>query len=316
MRTANVILAAGFGTRMKSDLPKVLHPLLGKPMALWAVDMAQAVSGRAPVVVVGHGREQVEALLDGCAQFVEQKELLGTGHAVLQAQPVLQGQAEAVVVTYGDMPLLRAETVRALVELFARARQADAQTALAMLTVTRDDPQGFGRVVRDARGEVTGIVEEADCTPEQRALRELNPGVYCFDAAWLWQNLPQIPLSAKGEYYLTDLAGLAVAQGCRVATMAAPLDEVNGINTRVHLAAAAQVLRSRILEGHMLNGVTVVDPATTYVDAVVQIGQDTVLLPGVMLEGNTIIGGHATIGPYSRCGEQSHRRAAARCKTR
>ncbi len=177
MRTANVILAAGFGTRMKSDLPKVLHPLLGKPMALWAVEMAQAVSGRAPIVVVGHGREQVEALLDGRAQFVEQKELLGTGHAVLQAQTVLEGQADAVVVTYGDMPLLRAETVQALVELFARARQADAQTALAMLTITRDDPQGFGRVVRDDRGEVAGIVEEADCTPEQRALRELNPRV-------------------------------------------------------------------------------------------------------------------------------------------
>ena len=159
MRTANVILAAGSGTRMKSDLPKVLHPLLGRPMVVWAVEMAEAVGDQQPVLVVGHGKEQVKALLGDRAEFVEQKELLGTGHAVQQAAPVLQGRADAVVVTYGDMPLLRAETVRSLVDLFARERQASAQTALAMLTVVRDDPQGFGRVVRDAQGEVVRIVE-------------------------------------------------------------------------------------------------------------------------------------------------------------
>ncbi len=213
MRTANVILAAGSGTRMKSDLPKVLHPLLGRPMVAWTVEMAEAVGDQQPVLVVGHGKEQVKALLGDRAEFVEQKELLGTGHAVQQAAPVLQGRADAVVVTYGDMPLLRAETVRSLVDLFARERQASVQTALAMLTVVRDDPQGFGRVVRDAQGEVVRIVEEADCTPQQRALRELNPGIYCFDAEWLWQNLGQIPLSAKGEYYLTDMVGMAVEQG-------------------------------------------------------------------------------------------------------
>lgn len=299
MRTANVILAAGFGTRMKSEVPKVLHPLLGKPMALWAVEMAEAVSGRTPVVVVGHGGEQVEALLRGRAQFVEQTHLLGTGHAVQQTAPVLRGKADAVVVTYGDMPLLRAETVRSLVDLFERERQEDARTALAMLTVTREDPQGFGRVVRDERGEIARIVEEVDCTPEQRALRELNPGVYCFEAEWLWENVGRIPISAKGEYYLTDMVGLAVAQGRRVAAAAAPADEVGGINTRIHLAEAAQVLRRRVLEAHMLAGVTVIDPASTYVDAEVEIGQDTVLLPGVVLEGKTVIGSKSTIGPYS-----------------
>ncbi len=311
MRTANVILAAGSGTRMKSDLPKVLHPLLGRPMIVWAVGMAEAVSDRPPVLVVGHGKEQVEALLHGRVEFVEQKELLGTGHAVQQAAPVLQGQADAVVVTYGDMPLLRAETVRSLVELFARERQACAQTALAMLTVVRDDPQGFGRVVRDAQGEVVRIVEEADCTPQQRALRELNPGIYCFDAEWLWQNLGQIPLSAKGEYYLTDMVGMAVEQGRRVVATPAPLDEVNGINTRVHLAEAAQILRYRVLEAHMLAGVTVVDPAATYVDAEVRIGRDSVLLPGAMLEGDTEIGEHAQIGPYSRI---VNSRIGSRCR--
>lgn len=299
MRTVNVILAAGSGTRMKSDLPKALHPLLGKPMALWAVEMAKEVSGQAPVVVVGHGKEQVQRALQGQAQFVEQRELLGTGHAVQQAAHALQGVADAVVVTYGDMPLLQAVTVRSLVDLFERERQADAQTAMAMLTVTRDDPQGFGRVVRDDRGQIARIVEEVDCTPQERALRELNPGVYCFDAEWLWENLGRIPVSAKGEYYLTDMVGLAVAQGRRVVATAAPADEVGGINTRIHLAEAAQVLRRRILDAHMLAGVTISDPANTYVDAGVHIGQDTVLLPGVVLEGKTVIGGQSTIGPYS-----------------
>ena len=311
MRTANVILAAGSGTRMKSDLPKVLHPLLGRPMVAWTVEMAEAVGDQQPVLVVGHGKEQVKALLGDRAEFVEQKELLGTGHAVQQAAPVLQGRADAVVVTYGDMPLLRAETVRSLVDLFARERQASVQTALAMLTVVRDYPQGFGRVVRDAQGEVVRIVEEADCTPQQRALRELNPGIYCFDAEWLWQNLGQIPLSAKGEYYLTDMVGMAVEQGRRVVATPAPLDEVNGINTRVHLAEAAQILRYRVLEAHMLAGVTVVDPAATYVDAEVRIGRDSVLLPGVMLEGDTQIGEHAQIGPYSRI---VNSRIGSRCR--
>jgi len=306
-----VILAAGSGTRMKSDLPKVLHPLLGRPMVAWTVEMAEAVGDQQPVLVVGHGKEQVKALLGDRAEFVEQKELLGTGHAVQQAAPVLQGRADAVVVTYGDMPLLRAETVRSLVDLFARERQASVQTALAMLTVVRDYPQGFGRVVRDAQGEVVRIVEEADCTPQQRALRELNPGIYCFDAEWLWQNLGQIPLSAKGEYYLTDMVGMAVEQGRRVVATPAPLDEVNGINTRVHLAEAAQILRYRVLEAHMLAGVTVVDPAATYVDAEVRIGRDSVLLPGVMLEGDTQIGEHAQIGPYSRI---VNSRIGSRCR--
>ena len=311
MRTANVILAAGSGTRMKSDMPKVLHPLLGKAMVVWAVEMAESVGNRPPVVVVGHGKGQVEALLSGRAEFVEQKELLGTGHAVQQAAQVLQGQADAVVVTYGDMPLLQANTVRSLVDLFERERQADAQTAMAMLTVTRDDPQGFGRVVRDSQGLVVRIVEEVDCTPEQRALRELNPGIYCFDAEWLWQNLGLIPLSAKGEYYLTDMVGLATEQGRRVVTAATPVDEVDGINTRVHLAEAAQRLRRRVLEEHMLAGVTIVDPSATYVDAGVRIGQDTVLLPGVVLEGDTRIGDHSTIGPYSHI---VNSRIGSRCR--
>lgn len=300
MRLVNLILAAGFGTRMKSDIPKVMHPLLGRPMVEWAVRMAGAVSQEPPVLVVGHGRELVEQHLGDRARYVVQGELLGTGHAVAQAVGALRGQADVVLVSYADMPLLRAETLLALVDAFRAGQAGGDQPALAMLTVVRDDPQGFGRILRDDQGEIRAIVEEADCTPEQRQIRELNPGIYCFDAEWLWANLDKIPLSAKGEYYLTDMVGIAVAQGRRVITQPAPAEEVDGINTRVQLAQATAVMRHRILEAHMLNGVTIVDPATTYIEDGVEIGQDTVIWPGSSLHGATRIGRHTQIGPYSQ----------------
>ena len=295
----NVILAAGAGTRMKSDLPKVLHPLLGKPMIEWAVGVAESVSAQKPIVVVGHEQAQIRETLGDRAEYVEQPELLGTGHAVQQAASLLTDQSDAVIVTYGDMPLLRGETITGLLDLFAQEIKASTPPAIAMLTVIREDAQGFGRIVRDDAGNVLRIVEEVDCTPDEREIRELNPGIYCFDAGWLWKNLAQIPLSAKGEYYLTDMVGMAVAQGRRVVTMPSPADEVNGINTRVHLADALQVLQRRILETHMLNGVTIVDPGATYVDDGIVIGRDTVILPGTILQGSTTIGAHSRIGPHS-----------------
>ncbi|HXF61090.1 MAG TPA: bifunctional UDP-N-acetylglucosamine diphosphorylase/glucosamine-1-phosphate N-acetyltransferase GlmU [Caldilineaceae bacterium] len=300
MRIANVILAAGFGTRMKSELPKVMHPLMGRPMVEWAVRMAEAISQEPPVLVVGHGRELVEQHLGRRARYAIQRELLGTGHAVQQAAPLLQGQADAVLVSYADMPLLRAETLQALIASFEAARAAGQAPALAMLTVVRDDPQGFGRIVRDAQGAIQAIVEEVDCTPEQRQIKELNPGIYCFDAEWLWANLDRIPLSAKGEYYLTDMVGIAVAQGRTVVTKVAPTEEVDGINNRLQLAQATAVLRRRILEAHMLNGVTILDPASTYIEDTVEIGADSVIWPGVFLQGETRIGRHSQIGPHSQ----------------
>ncbi|PKO23051.1 MAG: UDP-N-acetylglucosamine diphosphorylase/glucosamine-1-phosphate N-acetyltransferase [Chloroflexi bacterium HGW-Chloroflexi-1] len=295
MRLTAVILAAGQGTRMKSTTPKVLHPLAGQPLVSYAVDTATRVTGVAPVLVVGHGSERVRAALGDRARYVMQAEQLGTGHAVLQARELLLGQADAVLVTYADMPLLTEQTLRQMVEAHSRSA-----SALTILTVVNEDPHGFGRVVRDAAGRVQAVVEEAVCTPEQRAIRELNAGVYCFDAIWLWENLPRVPLSPKGEYYLTDMVGLAIAQGRPVnAVLCADESELLGINTRVHLAEAEAALRSRINRYWMEAGVTLLNPATTCIDATVTIGQDTTIWPNTYLLGRTVIGSGCRIGPGS-----------------
>jgi bifunctional UDP-N-acetylglucosamine pyrophosphorylase/glucosamine-1-phosphate N-acetyltransferase len=283
---------------MKSNMPKVLHPLLGRPMLEWVLTAAQPVAELPPVVIVGHGKEAVQGAVGARVRYAEQKELLGTGHAVLQAAALLEGTADTVLVINGDLPLLRNETLNRLVALYAEER-AQSNPAVALLTVTRDDPQGFGRITRNSDGAISGIVEEVDCTPEERAIRELNVGIYCFDAAWLWANLPLLPISAKGEYYLTDLVGMAVAQGRAVAGAAAPLEEVDGINTRIQLAHATSVLRRRILERHMLSGVTIVDPGNTYIEDPVEIGMDTTVFPGTFIHGKTRIGERCLIGPYS-----------------
>lgn len=296
MNTLAVILAAGYGTRMKSSLPKVLHPIMGRPMVEWAVMASRTVSSLPPLVVVGHGQEDVRTVLGNQATFVEQKELLGTGHAVQQAMPAAPAMVDAVIVTYGDMPLLRGETLQALTALFAEG-QGENGAAMALLTIQREDPQGFGRIVRDEAGEIQAIVEEADCTPEQKKIQELNPGIYCFDADWLRANLAKIPISPKGEYYLTDLVGIAAQQGKRILSMYAPLEEVDGINTRVHLAQATEVMRRRILERHMLAGVTIVNPDSVLIEDRVTIQADALILPGSYIQGITQIGAHAVVGP-------------------
>ncbi len=290
-----VILAAGQGTRMKSALPKVLHPLAGQPLVYYAIETAMAVTANRPVLVIGHGGEQVQAAVGERARYVTQAPQLGTGHAVMQARDLLAGQDDTILVTYADMPLLTAGTLRGL----AAAHIRDA-AVLSLLTVVADDPRGFGRVVRDTAGRVLAVVEEADCTPEQRALRELNAGIYCFDATWLWDNLERLPLSAKGEYYLTDLVGMAVAQGKPVtAVQCADQVELLGINTRFHLAEAEAALRGRINRYWMEAGVSMPDPDTTYIDSQVTIGQDTTILPGTCLRGRTTIGSGCRIGPHS-----------------
>jgi bifunctional UDP-N-acetylglucosamine pyrophosphorylase/glucosamine-1-phosphate N-acetyltransferase len=293
MKTTPVILAAGQGTRMKSTLPKMLQPLCGRPMVLLALEAVRAASTETPVVVVGHGADRVREVVGGMARLVVQEQQLGTGHAVLQAESVLRGESELVLVTYGDMPLLRAETLRQLVE-----RQQTNPGPITMLTIVADDPRGFGRILRGQDGTVAAIVEEAATTAEQSQIRELNVGAYCFRADWLWDALHRIPVSKKGEYYLTDTVELAAAAGLPVQAVALDdIAETIGINTRVDLADAEAALRQRINREHMLAGVSIVDPATAYIDLGVTIGRDTAVYPSTTLQGGTSIGEGCVIGP-------------------
>jgi bifunctional UDP-N-acetylglucosamine pyrophosphorylase/glucosamine-1-phosphate N-acetyltransferase len=289
-----VILAAGEGTRMKSTLPKMLHPLGHKPMVMHCVDTALELSEQPPVLVIGHAAQQVRDAVGEKARYVVQEEQLGTGHAVMQASDTLKGKSDHVIVFYGDMPLLRSETLQEL-----RRVQQNNDGPISMLTLISDEPRGFGRIVRNNAGHVIAIVEEAVATPEQLAINELNVGVYCFDADWLWLHLDDIPLTQpKGEYYLTDMVEIAVIQGRAVqAITVTDPGEVLGINTRVHLAEAETALRQRINHQLMLSGVTIVDPATAYIQSTVKIGPDTVIQPNTVIEGQTVIGSGCEIGP-------------------
>jgi len=293
MRLSAVILAGGQGTRMKSNLPKVLHSLLGKPMAWYTLEAARQVTHSTPVMVIGHGADQVRQTLGDQAEYVLQQPQLGTGHAVMQAEPLLAGKTDLVLVIYADMPLLTAQTLGNLVE------KAQSHTGpVSMVTVTTDETRGFGRILRDTRQQVSGIVEEAQATAEQLNIHELNPGVYCFRATWLWEALKRIQLSPKGEYYLTDLVGMAVAEGTVIQTLnVEDLNEVIGINTRLHLAQAEALLRQRINRDWMLAGVSMIDPSSVYIEPGVTLGQDTILWPGTYLHGNTQIGEGCVIGP-------------------
>lgn len=293
MKLIPVILAAGHGTRMRSKTPKMLHPLAGQPLVMHALRNVAAVTEEPPVVVVGFGEDAVRQAVGDAARFAVQQPQLGTGHAVMAAEELAAGQGDLVLVTYADMPLLKPQTIARLVEL-----QKDNPGPISMLTVVLDDPHGFGRVVRNADGTVRAIVEEAVANPEQLAIRELNASVFCFRAEWLWPALHRIQVSPKGEYYLTDLVEIAVNDGLQVrAAVTEDPTEAVGINTRVHLAEAEAILRKRINEQWMLAGVTIVDPATTFIEADVTLGQDTVIWPNTYLRGKTVIGENCNLGP-------------------
>ena len=281
---------------MRSSLPKLLHPIAGQPMLRYSLMALSAVSEGAPIVVVGHGADEVQAAAGDEAEFVLQAERLGTGHAVLQAKSAAKG-ADLIVVCNADMPLLRAESFQELV-----AAQKRSQAAFTMTTVDSDQPRGFGRVVRDEdNGGVLAIVEEAEASEEQKRIPELNVGAYCFDAGWLWPALERLqPSKKKGEYYLTDLVALAQKDGQRVeAVVLDDRSEAIGVNTRVHLAQAEAAMRARFNAGLMESGVSMQDPASTYIDFGVEIGQDTLILANTTIEGGTRIGANCRIGPNS-----------------
>ena len=305
---ATVVLAAGKGTRMRSTLAKVLHPLAGVPLLAHVLNAVEAIpsslafapyaklpSSSRPIVVLGNGATQVEAVFGERCLYAIQEEQLGTGHAVLAARNAvekLEPLPQVVLVCYGDTPLVRSEILaRVLVE------HQERQATITFLTAHAALPSDFGRVVRDADGRVLEIVELKRATEEQKRIDEVNSGVYCFDRSWLWPTLEALPRNASGEFYLTDLIGIAGAQGREIATVTGTLDEAIGINDRVQLAAAEKLLRHRILEQHMYAGVTIVDPDTTYIDADVSIGPDSVILPGTLITGKSRIGSACQIGP-------------------
>ncbi|GMA16161.1 UDP-N-acetylglucosamine diphosphorylase/glucosamine-1-phosphate N-acetyltransferase [Deinococcus metallilatus] len=292
-----VILAAGQGTRMKSALPKVLHPVAGRPMVAWAVKAARELGARNIVVVTGHGAEQVETALQGAGvRFARQEQQSGTGNAFLVGADALKGQGDAdVLVLYGDTPLLRPETLRALI-----ADHHAQGSAFTILTGELPDATGYGRILRDAEGNVERIVEEKAATPEEKAVREFNSGVYVMDG-----RAPELARritndNAAGEYYLTDLLELYRGEGAKVrAFKLADPDEVMGANDRTQLAQAEGIVRQRINMAHMKAGATLQAPDTTYIEDTVTLGRDVTIEPGVILRGQTRVADGVTVGAYS-----------------
>ncbi len=295
-----IVLAAGLGKRMHSKKPKALHEIAGRPMLFHVLqtarDALESTCRDAPfIVVLGHGAEQVQAVLGDDVQCVRQAEQLGTGHAVAQAQEAAKDAAHVLVLN-ADIPLVTTGTIAALI-----TAHRDAEADLTFLTAIVDEPRGQGRLQRDDAGHPVAIVEEADADAATMTGNEVNVGVYCFYGGWLWPHLSRIERSAAGEYYLTDLIGMAAAEGAKVVAVAAadPIEAL-GINDRAQLAQAEAVVRERIRRRHMLAGVTIVDPATTYIDADVTIGADTTLHPNTSLLGKTAVGEDCVVGPDSR----------------
>jgi bifunctional UDP-N-acetylglucosamine pyrophosphorylase / glucosamine-1-phosphate N-acetyltransferase len=282
---------------MKSQIPKVLHALCGRSMLGHALAAARELNPERLVVVAGHGRDQVSAevsRLEPDAAVVLQERLGGTGHAVRMVTEALGTLRGIVVVTYGDMPLLRAETLTELVR-----EHAATGNAITVLTARVADPAGYGRIVRDGKGAITEIVEQADASPEQSAIDEINSGCYAFDGALLADAIKRVATdNAQGQEYLTDVVAILRGDGYPVgAVLAADPAEIQGVNDRVQLAQVRSVLNGRLLEGWMRSGVTIVDPATTWIDADVTLGQDVEILPSTNLEGRTTVASGARVGP-------------------
>ena len=298
---AVVLLAAGQGVRMNSRKQKILHEVGGRPMVLHAFLAAEAAADLPPVLVVGPDETDVQVLIGDRATYVVQPKALGTGHATRMAADALRGRADQVIVTYGDMPLLRAATMCRLADV-----QREGGAAVVLLSVPGEPSSSFGRVVRDEAGQVREIVEVAEARRRPHAgsllaIRELNAGVYCFDGDWLWANIGDLPLrqARRGlEYYLTDLVEMAVAQERMVAAvMADDPDEGLGAGTRAEMVVVERAFRRRINEHWLDNGVTLVEPDAAYIGPDVVIGRDTVIWPNTFLQGRTTIGEECAIGP-------------------
>ncbi|GAA0438167.1 bifunctional UDP-N-acetylglucosamine diphosphorylase/glucosamine-1-phosphate N-acetyltransferase GlmU [Virgibacillus salarius] len=291
-----VVLAAGQGTRMKSKLYKVLHPVAGRPMVKHVIDQINTVKPDEIVTVVGFGADMVKEQIGDESKFVIQEEQLGTGHAVLQAEDLLKETEGTTLVVCGDTPLITSETYQAL---FDHHEQTGAKATV--LTAKAPNPYGYGRVIRNAVDEVERIVEQKDATEKELLVDEINTGTYCFDNQALFQALQNVSNdNAQGEYYLPDVIEILQKQGDKVsAFMTASFEETLGVNDRIALAEAEKTMKQRINKKHLRNGVAIIDPDNTYIEPDVEIEPDTIIHPGTILKGDTVIKGNAEIGPHS-----------------
>ncbi|MGM9583599.1 MAG: bifunctional UDP-N-acetylglucosamine diphosphorylase/glucosamine-1-phosphate N-acetyltransferase GlmU [Phascolarctobacterium sp.] len=292
-----VILAAGKGTRMRSKYPKVLHKVGGKPMLQHVIDAASVAGCDEKVIIVGHEAELVEEMVGKQGKIALQAEQLGTGHAVMQTAEALKGFTGTALILCGDTPLLEGEELKK----FCEAHKASGAAA-TVLTAIMDDPFGYGRIVRDEKGNVQAIVEQKDATEAQKAIKEINTGIYCMECPLMFDILATLTNdNAQGEYYLTDVLEKLNEAGQKVGgVVTEDSDMVMGINSRKQLSVAEGVMRQRILDKLMDNGVTIMDPASTFIEGTVKIGRDTIIYPYTWLEGSTVIGEDCEIGPNAR----------------
>ncbi|MCK5566374.1 MAG: NTP transferase domain-containing protein, partial [Actinomycetia bacterium] len=296
-----VILAAGKGKRMKSETPKVLHKVCGRPMIYYILKQILGLDPKNIFIVAGHKKELLKSYLDlefARVKTIEQDKQLGTGHAVKIVRDGAGDFGRNMLVLSGDSPLISKETLRSLISLKDRENTA----AVILTSVVVDDPGGYGRIVKNKKGEVTRIVEEADASPSEKKIDEVNSSFYCFDTKLLFENIDSIGVkNSQGEYYLTDIIETLIKKGHKVKTFtAADHNEVKGINDRVQLAETEKIIRKSINKRLMESGITIVDPDTIYIEDTVQIARDTIIEPSCFLKGSTVIGKNCIIGPFSQ----------------
>ncbi len=297
-----LIMAAGKGTRMKSNKSKLVHKIYDKELVKRVVELAEKIGSSEIITVVGYLKEQVEAVLGDRVKYAYQEELLGTGHAVIQAEKYLKGKKGKVVILYGDVPIIRPETLKNLI-----SKSISQKECATVLTAIYNNPTGYGRIVRDEGGSIKAIVEERDADPLQKEIKEINSGIYCFDIEELLLALKEIkPNNSQGEYYLTDVIKIMNEKGLKTgAVIVDDNTEILGVNNRAQLELLTKVLRMRINSTHMNNGVTIEDANTTYIHDEVIIGKDTIIHPNTTIKGDVVIGENCEIGPNAYIREGS-----------
>lgn len=293
-----VILAAGMGTRMKSKTPKVLHKVMDKTMVQYSIDAARAAGVEEICIIVGHGAEEVQKTVGSGVTYVEQKEQLGTGHAVRCAREFI-GQKGQTLILCGDTPLIRAETLKNMI-----SRHQEQNNGVTMLSTILENPDGYGRIIRDKNGEFVKNVEHKDATQQERASKEVNSGMYLFDSAALYDSLEKITNdNAQGEYYLPDCLGIIRSEGGHVDAVITPDEtEIMGVNSRVQLAEATRIMQQRINHHWMEQGVTILAPELTFIGSGVTIGRDVTIYPNSFIYGDVVLGEGTVVPPNTVIG--------------